>query len=358
MSCVCVCECGKKRKKKKDREQVSEPTGTCRAALSLGYDSSRSTSSTAENSPLTTHNATARDTQNHPVQSTARVLSTMSFLLATQLTALTRQVGRMRLQLPHTLSVLPATATATATALSSTPIVQVRCLATRKKKKQKQSKSAAAAQQASLETAAAADNKTAPGVALQHEEWVQFQKSIAVTGFETGQTVVVRAAGNKKSRGGKARKRTGKSEVEERLAERKRVTDVGGGEYPPLRYSDEETARLLEEAYAAIPERQGKRGTRNLKRQGRRWHLVRKIHSKYKYHMAKAQTRKMKERSLKIQQVKAVLLEAPTVIQQDRAYQAQVLRAWAANMVRDQQDADEVEVVAAEVIGATVQDKL
>lgn len=38
-------------------------------------------------------------------------------------------------------------------------------------------------------------------------------------------------------------------------------TQLKGGEFPALRYSDEETERLLTEAYAAIPPRAGKRGT-------------------------------------------------------------------------------------------------
>jgi hypothetical protein len=92
---------------------------------------------------------------------------------------------------------------------------------------------------------------------------------------------------------------------------------------------------LLAEAYAAVPERAGKRGTRNLKRQGVRWHLVRKIHKKYKYHMEGHQTRKMEKRSLKIKLVKGVLEASPSIRERDRAYQAQVFERWAANMVQD-----------------------
>jgi len=37
--------------------------------------------------------------------------------------------------------------------------------------------------------------------------------------------------------------------------------------FPAIRYSPEETEELLQQAYAALPVRDGKRGTRNLRRQ-------------------------------------------------------------------------------------------
>jgi hypothetical protein len=262
----------------------------------------------------------------------------MSFLLASQMTALTRQVGRCRL------SAVTATASrclvspaqpAVSALLNGTHMnnyldLTTRSFATKKKKAVKTEKKRVAA----VAVAAKGDDN-AEGEkqgALQNQEWVKFQQSIAVDGFETGQTMEVRTS-NKKVRGGKSRRKTGKSEVEERIAERARFTGMGGGEYPPLRYSDSETERLLAEAYAAVPTRDGKRGTRNLKRQGTRWHLVRKIHKKVKYHMAEHQTRKMAKRSLKIKQVKGVLEASPGIRESDRAYQARVFERWAANMV-------------------------
>ncbi|KAL7447847.1 hypothetical protein ACHAWC_000153, partial [Mediolabrus comicus] len=105
----------------------------------------------------------------------------------------------------------------------------------------------------------------------QHNTWVEFQRSIAVTGFETGQTVREQTLG-KKSRGGKMDRKRKEREAELEAALRGADnTQLKGGEFPSLRYSDDETERLLAQAYAAIPPRAGKRGTRNLKRQKRRW---------------------------------------------------------------------------------------
>lgn len=168
--------------------------------------------------------------------------------------------------------------------------------------------------------------------ASPHQDWVDFQRSIAVKGFETGQTTEVVRSSTRGGRRLRGRQSKEASKLEERLTERQRLTDIGGGEYPPLRYSDAETERLLAQAYAAVPERGGKRGTRNLKRQQTRWHLVRKIHKKYKKNMMRFQERKMVERSRRIRSVKATLAEAPAICTADRAYQLQVFRRWAATM--------------------------
>jgi hypothetical protein len=225
--------------------------------------------------------------------------------MASQMTALTRQVGRISMTATAR---FPSAAQPAAALLNGSNnyldlSLTTRSFATKKKKAVKTEKKRVAAAAVAARGGADAEDKQG---ALQNQEWVKFQQSIAVDGFETGQTMEVRTS-NKKVRGGKSRRKTGKSEVEERIAERARFTGVGGGEYPPLRYSDSETERLLAEAYAAVPVRDGKRGTRNLKRQGTRWHLVRKIHAKEKYHLAQHQTRKMEKRSLKIKQVMDVL---------------------------------------------------
>jgi hypothetical protein len=174
--------------------------------------------------------------------------------------------------------------------------------------------------------------------ALQHQEWVKFQQSIAVEGFETGQTTTLQST--KKTRGGKAvqRQKTKRDVMADKLQERRRLTGAGGGEFPPLRYSDEETERLLAQAYAALPVRTGRRGTKNLKRQKRRWHLVREIHRKYKAHMAKFQIRKMEKRARKMKEVKAVLASAPDIRARDQEYQVSIYQRWAATMVVDQGD--------------------
>lgn len=157
-------------------------------------------------------------------------------------------------------------------------------------------------------------NDTAPPTA--HTEWVQFQKSIQVDGFRTGQTL---EAQTKKKRGGKRKQ-----------LDTAKAPTTGGGRFPTLRYSPEETERLLAQAYSAIPERAGKRGTRNQKRQNYRWHLVRQIRHQYKQHLAAHQERKMQERSQKVQQTLAVLHEAPAIHASDKDYQYRIYQEWVA----------------------------
>ena len=98
--------------------------------------------------------------------------------------------------------------------------------------------------------------------------------------------------------------------------------------FPTKRYSDEETERLLKMAFAALPKRDGKRGTRNLKRQKNRWFLVRKIHRKKKLQMYEAHLRRMQERSKRMREIKETRTAAPDMRARDRQYQRQVLRRW------------------------------
>ena len=247
-------------------------------------------------------------------------------LLASQMTALTRHLGRI--------------------ALAQTPIVHAFPQAVEKSlifrsfasKKRSKKQHGGGKKRESKKMGKAAPEKPEEEAALQHQEWVKFQQSIAVDGFDTGATLTARTS-TKKSRGGKnLRRKSKQADLEEKVAEKKRLTDVGGGLFPPMRYSDEETERLLAQAYAALPKRTGKRGTRNLKRQNYRWFLVRKIRKKYKRQMAAFQIRKMEKRSRKIRDVKQVLNEAPSVRERDRAYQAEVFRRWAANMVQEQEE--------------------
>jgi hypothetical protein len=166
---------------------------------------------------------------------------------------------------------------------------------------------------------------------LQHQEWVKFQQSIAIQGFETGQTTTLTGGLGPKRRGGKAaRKRRDKEELEKVMQEKQRKLDiVGGGQYPPLRYSPEETDRLLKEAYDNLPKRTGKRGTRNLKRQANRWHAVRKARkiAKKNYGIRKHE-RRMAERSRISREVRETKAEAPLIRERDAAYQQHVLERW------------------------------
>eukprot|EP01083_Nonionella_stella_P262795 893263_1 len=79
------------------------------------------------------------------------------------------------------------------------------------------------------------------------QQWNKWQKNL----LQTDES----AAPKKKKRGGKAlRKREAlKSATAEDGGNR--LLDAGSGQFPPLRFSDEETERLLAEAYAGIPER-------------------------------------------------------------------------------------------------------
>ena len=246
-------------------------------------------------------------------------------LLASQIASLTCQIGRVCLQ-PTTFQ--------PAGGLRS-EIAQLRSLALRsfasKKKGGKKSK-----KKKSTKKQPPPQPRVEPAAALQHQEWVDFQQSIAVADFETGQTVTVQHTRTRRS--GQKSRRDQRRELVARLAERKRRTTYSAGRTPPFRYSDEETERLLAEAYAAIPPRAGKRGTRNLKRQHLRWFRVRKARKKYKKQLVKAHEREMLARQRKIRLVKQVLAAAPDRVRRDREYQLHVYQQWANRMVQDQQE--------------------
>jgi hypothetical protein len=161
-----------------------------------------------------------------------------------------------------------------------------------------------------------------PVVPPQHQEWLSFQESISVEGYESVNSSVASSKADKAAR-------------DDLESERARLTQAGGGIYPPLRYSPTETERLLQEAYETLPVKAGPRGTRAAKRQMRRWMAVRKIRKKYKKQMLRHHEKKMEIRSLKIQNVKQVLTDAPDVRERDREYQAKVFRRWAETMTRD-----------------------
>jgi len=164
---------------------------------------------------------------------------------------------------------------------------------------------------------------------LQQQEWAKFQQSISVDGFQTGQ--ITTAAVLKKGRGGKQARLRKEKELA-RLQQQQDVTLNTDEKFPAIRYSQEETERLLEQAYGALPERAGKRGTRNLQRQENRWQLVREIRSKYKAQIQAAHERRMEKRHWKRQQVIAAKEQAPISRAQDLEYQAQVLQRWADTM--------------------------
>ncbi len=189
------------------------------------------------------------------------------------------------------------------------------------------------------ETSAAKDGITAASDAssanqpfLQHQEWVKFQQSISVEGFQTGQTMTATVL--KKSRGGKQARR--KREKELALlgggTAGRTSADASTMKFPAVRYSVEETQELLKQAYAALPERAGKRGNRNLRRQANRWKAVRDGRSQYKKNIILAHERRMEHRKYKRDRVIQAKDEAPVQREKDVAYQSHVLRMWAQRM--------------------------
>lgn len=237
-------------------------------------------------------------------------------LLSSQLAAVTRTLGRLGLQNHAKRKAFPVVVAA-----SSTQPIAIRSFGSKKSKKKGVHK----------QQTPPAPVDSEPTAAQQHSEWVEFQRSIAVEGFETGQTTTVQRT-TKKSGGGGGKRKTRRDAMHERILERQRLTELRGGEFPPLRYSPEETERLLAQAYAAVPPRAGPRGTRRLKRQKRRWALVREIRRKYKWHLANFQVRRMQERSRKKRDVNSIIREAKSVRRRDREYQLSVLQRWASTM--------------------------
>ena len=104
---------------------------------------------------------------------------------------------------------------------------------------------------------------------------------------------------------------------------------LGGGHFPALRYSDEETERLLAQAYASIPPRAGQRGTRRLKRQKIRWAKKRKQDRIYKDQQIKTHERRMARRSRIAKECRAIRDGAEETRHQELEYQKFVLRRWA-----------------------------
>jgi len=108
------------------------------------------------------------------------------------------------------------------------------------------------------------------------------------------------------------------------------LIQLKGGEFPSLRYSDEETERLLAQAYAAIPPRAGKRGTRNLKRQRRRWEIKRQYDATKKQERMEEHVRRMAKRHEISQAMYTIRVEAGDLRERERVYQMGVVERWAA----------------------------
>merc|ERR1712238_634145 len=99
--------------------------------------------------------------------------------------------------------------------------------------------------------------------------------------------------------------------------------------FPAVRYSPEETVALLQEAYATLPTREGKRGSRAKKRQKNRWKQVRRNHSDYKAQLIAAHHRRMEHRQYKRNRTKEMKEDiAPPARQDDLDYQKKVLTRY------------------------------
>lgn len=96
-----------------------------------------------------------------------------------------------------------------------------------------------------------------------------------------------------------------------------------------MRYSDEETERLLAEAYAAIPPRAGKRGTLNLRREKRRWFIKRQYDYKKKLERIATHEKRMAKRSRRAKEIKEWKEKSAGIVAKEKEYQQMVLERWA-----------------------------
>lgn len=98
-----------------------------------------------------------------------------------------------------------------------------------------------------------------------------------------------------------------------------------GGHFPPLRYTDAETQRLLTESYANMPARAGPRGTRHRKRMKNRIFDRNKAAAKQKFFKKRAHFAKMAKRSQVVADIQQVQSHAPVLCDKEQAYQQLVL---------------------------------
>ena len=150
------------------------------------------------------------------------------------------------------------------------------------------------------------------------KQWSQWQQSL----LKNADAPII------KKRGGKKTQR--KKEVAQSLSSQERLLDgAGPGQFPPLRYSDDETERLLQIAYENIPERGGKRGTRRKKRMKNKFHQIRKARSIKKAEKIAHHFDKMDKRSLQVEGIRKMKELAKEVRVDDQEYQMSILRKWA-----------------------------
>jgi hypothetical protein len=156
-----------------------------------------------------------------------------------------------------------------------------------------------------------------------NDSWMKWQQSLINSSDE---------GPKKKTRGGKTlRKRAAKDLASSAVSEassQERLLDAGQGQFPPLRFSDEETERLLAEAYANIPKRAGKRGTRALKRQKVRFHFLRKADKIKKKEKIQHHFAVMEKRSQKVKDIQKMKEISEVDRAADAEYQMKVLEEF------------------------------
>jgi len=169
---------------------------------------------------------------------------------------------------------------------------------------------------------------------ILHKEFMKFQEKIEVkqSGSVDG-SKQLEIANLILARGGKNMKNKYMKKIDQM-----NDNQVGGGNYPQLRYSQEETERLLKEAYEGIPKREGKRGTRKKRRGKRRQNLVRKIHHKVKVAKVKAHYKKMEKRSRIAREVRETNYTSNEIQLKEEAYQMIVLKGWAEKVFSRKKD--------------------
>ena len=171
--------------------------------------------------------------------------------------------------------------------------------------------------------------KDIPGTSVSDKQWNMWQQSLLTNVTPDNEASSSNLSANKK-RGGKTLRKRKEAAVSVSASSQERLIDAGPGQFPPLRYSDEETERLLQEAYAKIPARTGKRGTKSFKRQKVRFMGIRKARSIKKMEKVRHHYDKMEKRSAKVKAIRRMKEMAVESREQDRLYQESVLRKWAA----------------------------
>lgn len=116
---------------------------------------------------------------------------------------------------------------------------------------------------------------------------------------------------------------------------------MGTGQFPPLRFSETETQKLLNEAYAAIPPKGISKKTRQKKRQLTRFKAIRKQRYIKKQEKIAHHYKKMEIRSKNLKDVLEMKENAKGIRVDDEVYRKKVLMKWAVlNGVVDENGVD------------------